>query len=560
MSGPDRGLGRSTGLHDILAAVEAADPPQHVARADSAPAEGALPALTPAALAHLPPEVQRPRYMRSELRPGIVHLGLGSFARAFLGVFNEAAIHAGGDPHFGIVGVSLRSPAIRDALEPQQGLYTVARRDADAQGRPRQRLQVIGNLLSVLVAPENPGAVIEAIAAPATRIVSLTITEKGYGHDPASGRLREDHPDIAHDLRLRPNALQGLQAHPANQAAPAAEGPRSAIGYIVHGLALRRQRGLGPVTLMSLDNLPHNGRTLQGLVLAFARRVDPSLAEWIERGCTFPSSMVDRIVPATTDADRAQVAAALGHRDAWPAPAEPYLDWVVEDRFAAGRPDWHLAGARCVADASAWEQLKLRAVNGGHSALAYLGVMAGWRTVDEAVAQAPMRDFLHAMLADEVHGTLPALPSLDFASYVKGLLDRFANPALAHRLQQIAMDGSQKLPQRLLATIEQRLASGQPIARLALAVAAWMHYLRGIDEWGRPYPIDDPLAAALAAARQDAESQPTLHDRVAAFTHFTPVFGDLAGHATLVDALTRALASLQSVGVRATVTRWARRD
>lgn len=500
-----------------------------------------LPRLHPAMLSELPAEVERPRYDRSALRAGIVHLGLGSFARAFLCAFNETAIHAGGEPHFGVIGVSLRSPAVRDALAPQDGLYTVARRDADAAGQPRQRLQVIGNLVGQLVAPEDPGAVLEAIAAPATRIVSLTVTEKGYAHDPASGRLREDHPDIAHDLR-----------HP--------EAPRSAVGFIVHGLALRRARGLPPVTLLSLDNLPHNGRTLQGLVLAFARRVDAALADWIESRCTFPNSMVDRIVPATTEADREQVAAALGHRDAWPVPVEPYLDWVVEDRFAAGRPDWHLAGARCVFDASAWEQLKLRAVNGSHSALAYLGAMAGRRTVDEAVGQPELREFVRAMVTLEVRSTLPPLPNLDFDGYVQGLLERFANPALAHRLQQIAMDGSQKLPQRLLATIEQRLAAGLPIARLSLAVAAWMHYLRGIDEWGRPYAIDDPLAVSLAAARAAAESEPTLRDRVAAFTQFAPVFGDLAGHATLVDALTKALASLQSVGVRLTAQRWARTE
>ncbi|MCW5634672.1 MAG: mannitol dehydrogenase family protein [Rubrivivax sp.] len=508
---------------------------------DGAAGSSLPPRLDPAALSRLPGDVMVPRYDRSELRPGIVHLGLGSFARAFLGVFNETAIHAGGEPHYGIVGVSLRSPAVRDALEPQQGLYTVARRDADAEGRPRQRLQVIGNLIEQLVAPEEPRAVLEAIAAPATRIVSLTVTEKGYLHDPASGRLQDDHPDVVHDLR------EGTA-------------PRSALGFIVHGLALRRSRGLPPVTLLCLDNLPHNGRTLQGLVLAFARRIDEALADWIEQHCTFPNSMVDRIVPATTEADRAQVAAALGCLDAWPVPAEPYMDWAVEDRFAAGRPDWHLAGARYVADAAPWEQLKLRAVNGSHSALAYIGVMAGWTTVDQAVAQPELRAFVRAMLLEEVRTTLPPLPHLDFERYVEGLLARFANPALAHRLQQIAMDGSQKLPQRLLAPIELRLAAGLPVPRLALAVAAWMHYLRGIDEWGRPYVIDDPLAEALAAAREAAQREPTLHDRVAALTHFTPVFGDLAGHATLVDALTKALASLQGVGVRTTLARWSRSD
>jgi fructuronate reductase len=496
-------------------------------------------------LATLPADIMRPLYQRSELRAGIVHLGIGSFARAFLCVVNEGAIHAGGDPRFGIVGVSLRSPAVRDALAPQEGLFTVALRDAVAGGRPRQRLQVIGNLLRVLVAPEDPTAVLEAIAATDTRIVSLTITEKGYAQDPASGRLLEDHPDIAHDLRQDPQDLRQPSVL------------RSALGFIVHGLALRRARRLPPVTLLSLDNLANNGRRLQSLTAAFARRVDAALADWIETRCTFPSSVVDRIVPATTDADRDRVAGQLRLRDAWPVPTEPYLDWAVEDRFAAGRPDWHLGGARCVPDARPWERSKLRVVNGSHSALAYLGAMAGWATVDQAIAQPEVRAFVRGMQMQEVAPTLAALPNLDFPGYVDGLLERFANPALAHRTQQIAMDGSQKLPQRLLATIAERLATGAPITRLALAVAAWMHYLRGIDEWGRPYPIDDPLAEALASARLAAEREPTLHDRVLAFTQFTPVFGELAGHATLVDALTRALASLQTIGVRATVARWA---
>ena len=499
------------------------------------------PRLHPGQFALLPQGVARPRYDRAALRPGIVHLGLGSFARAFLLVVNETAIHAGGDPRFGVVGVSLRSPGVRDALAQQQCLYTVAVRDVDEQGAPRQRLRIIGNLLAQLVAPENPGAVLEAIAAADTRIVSLTITEKAYLHDVASGRLLVEHPDIAHDLR-----------HAAT--------PRTAIGFIVHGLALRRARGLAPVTLLSLDNLPHNGRTLQGLVLAFARRVDAALAGWIDAQCTFPNSMVDRIVPATTEADRARVAAQLRLHDAWPVPTEPYLDWAVEDRFAAGRPDWHLAGARLVADATPWERLKLRAVNGSHSAIAYLGAVAGWPTVDQAIAVPALRNFVRALLLEEVQPTLPVLPNLDFEAYVDGLLARFSNPALAHHTQQIAMDGSQKLPQRLLATVQQRLATGQPIARLALAIAAWMHYLRGIDEWGRPYRIDDPLAAELAAARERAAREPTLHDRVAAFTQFTPVFGELAGHATLVDALTKALASLQSLGVRMTAARWAHNE
>jgi fructuronate reductase len=288
-----------------------------------------------------------------------------------------------------------------------------------------------------------------------------------------------------------------------------------------------------------------------------ARRTSTALADWIETNCTFPGSMVDRIVPATTDADRARIAVRLGTHDAWPVITEPYFDWVIEDRFAAGRPDWP---ARFVPDAGPWERLKLRAVNGSHSAMAYLGAMAGWATVHEAMAQPELRAFVAAMLSEEVQATLPPLPGLDFAAYRASLLERFANPALAHRTQQIAMDGSQKLPQRLLAPIRERLARGLPIPRLALAVAAWMHYLRGIDEWGRPYAIDDPLAAPLAAQRDAAQAQPTLHDRVAAFTQYAPVFGDLAGHATLIDALTLALAKLQNLGVRSALARWGSAD
>ena len=306
--------------------------------------------------------VTRPPYDRQRLQPGIVHLGIGAFMRAHLAAATEAAI-AAGDLRWGIVGVSLRQPDTRDALVPQDGLYTLAIRDADAQGQPRQRLQVIGAVRSLLVAPENPGAVLDAIAAADTRIVSLTVTEKGYCHDPATGALRLDHPDIVHDL-----------GHPHT--------PRSAIGMLVFGLQRRFAQGRGPITLMSLDNLPANGRVLRGAVLRFAEAVNPALAKRIADECRFPCSMVDRIVPRTTDADRAAVSQALGAEDRWPVLGEPFFDWAVEDHFAADRPDWTLGGARFVADAEPFERLKLRMVNGTHSSLAYLGAMAGWQTVD----------------------------------------------------------------------------------------------------------------------------------------------------------------------------------
>jgi fructuronate reductase len=491
--------------------------------------------LSDATLAALPAAVLRPRYDRRALGAGIVHLGAGAFQRAHLAAATEAALHANGDLRWGITGVSLRSAGTRDALAPQDGLYTLALRDADAAGAPRERLQVIGTMRQVLVAPESPGAVLAAIAHPDTRIVSLTVTEKGYHHDPASGALRRDDADIRHDL-----------AHP--------DTPRSTVGVLVRGLARRRANGLAPVTLLSCDNLPANGRTLRGLASTFAMELDGELAAWIADRCTFPNSMVDRIVPRTTDADRARIAAELGVEDAWPVVAEPFFEWVVEDDFAAGRPDWTAGGARFVADAQPFETLKLRMVNGAHSALAYLGGMAGFATVDRALAQPALRRFVDALLRDEVAPTLPPLPGVDLEAWRAALLQRFANPALQHKTRQIAMDGSQKLPQRLLGTVRDRLAAGASIDRLGLAVAAWIHWLRGVDERGERYAIDDPLAAPLA--RQLAQAAQAGGDeaaRVAAFCAFAPLFGTLGADTRFVQTVARHTASLRARGVTATL-------
>ena len=489
-------------------------------------------------LSDLPADVARPAYDRRRLRTGIVHLGAGAFARAHLGLATEIAIEAGGADAlaWGIAGVSLRDPATRDALAPQDGLYTLAERDADASGAPRSTLRVIGAWREFLVAPEDPAAVLARIAHVDTRIVSLTVTEKGYLADPQR-RQRFEHADVANDL--------------ANAAAP-----RTAVGFIAHGLALRRARGLPGLTLMSLDNLPANGALLRGLVLEFARRVDAALARWIDANCSFPSSMVDRIVPRTTDADRADIAKRLGRPDGWPVVAEPYFEWALEDRFVAGRPEWERAGVRFVADAAAWEKLKLRMVNGAHSSLAYLGLMAGWPTVDVALHEPALRAYLEALLRDEVEPTLSAahaLPGLDLAHYRADLLARFANPALAHRTRQIAMDGSQKLPQRLLDTVRDRLAAGACIDRLALGVAAWLHSLREVDEAGAPQPLDDPQAAALRALHASADALPDERSRATLMLGYAPVFGDLAGRAEFIDAVAAAWSSLRRVGVLRTL-------
>ncbi len=491
--------------------------------------------LHPDRLAALPADVDRPRYDRAGLLPGIVHLGIGAFERAHLAAVNEAALHATGDLRWGVVGVSLRQPDTRDALAPQAGLYTLAIRDAAADGTPREALQVIGHLLDVLVAPDDPGAVLERIAHPDTRIVSLTITEKGYHHEPATGRLRADDAEIAHDL-----------AHPA--------APRTALGFIVHGLQHRRERGLAALTLLSCDNLPANGDTLRGLVLALAAQVDPALHDWIAAECAFPNSMVDRIVPRTTDADRARIDQRLQLHDAWPVVGEPFLDWALEDRFANGRPAWQRGGARFVDRAEPFERLKLRMVNGSHSALAWLGAVAGWPTVDRAIAVPGLHRYLDGLLRDEVAPTLRgALRGVDLDDYRARLLLRFTNPALQHRTQQIAMDGSQKITQRLLGTVRDRLAVHAGVDRLGLAVAAWLHYLRGVDEAGARYAVEDPLAADLAALRERADATGSVHDGVAVTLGFGPVFGDLGREPRFVSAVARHALSLRQRGVLATL-------
>jgi fructuronate reductase len=451
---------------------------------------------------------------------------------------NEAAIYAQQDLRWGIVGVSLRHADTRDALQKQEGLYTLALRDTAVGGNVQQGLQILGCLRQILVAPENPMAVLSAIAAFDTHIVSLTVTEKGYCHQPSQGTLQWDHPDITHDLQYP-------------------ESPRSAIGFIVRGLQQRYFTHKQPLTLLSLDNLPSNGHVLSALVLSFADKLDPVFAQWIKSNCTFPNSMVDRIVPKTTESDRSDIALALGLHDAWPVVAETFCQWVLEDRFAAERPAWELGGARFVESAAAWETLKLRMVNGTHSAIAYLGALAGWQTVDQAMKQPALVHFLEALMREEIESTLPRLPDLDLQVYRQSLLTRFTNAALAHRTQQIAMDGSQKIPQRWLNTIRALQAQKKPYARLALGLAAWIQYLGGIDTFDIAYPIQDPLndllqeilatVAHQAAANLSPYALALLQTQ--AILGVKEIFDDMGQDSDLVATVARQMVKIRTVGV-----------
>lgn len=421
-------------------------------------------------------------YDRSKLTPGIVHLGVGAFHRAHIAAYVESILRI--DPSWGIIGASLRRPDTREALAPQDFLYTLVERSGAGTAT-----RVIGSLLNVLDATTQRAALIAAMTDPRIRIVSLTVTEKGYCHDPATGMLDPQHTDIAHDLMT-----------PAE--------PVSAPGLIVRALELRRAAGSDPFTVLCCDNLPSNGETTARVVTGFARLRDPELADYIAREVAFPSTMVDRIVPATTDADRELVARAMGADDAWPVVTEPFTQWVIEDRFPAGRPPLEAAGAQLVADVRPFELMKLRMLNGSHSTIAYLGYLAGYVYVSEAMADPAFHSFIHGLMTDEVIDTLPK-DFYDLGAYRDALLERFGNPALRHRTWQIAMDGSQKLPQRLLGTIRDRLSRNLPVTRAALGVAAWMRYVTGVDEQGREIEVKDPLADRLRTISKSAGASAT---------------------------------------------------
>ncbi|MBI5321250.1 mannitol dehydrogenase family protein [Bradyrhizobium sp.] len=487
----------------------------------SAPIGGNLRLSNPT-LDRLPANVRRPRYDRSAVRPGIIHLGVGAFHRAHQAVVLDDLLSAG-PADWGIVGASLRNSATRDALVPQDCLYAVAVRSGAGT-----EIRVIGSILGMEVGNEDPGRLIARMADAATRIVSLTVTEKGYCHTPQTGELDERHPDIVHDLD-NPHA------------------PRSAAGFLVEALARRKQSGAPPFTVLCCDNLSANGRTVQRIVTRFATLRSKDLGKWIEHEVAFPCTMVDRIVPETTDADRAAVSSALGMSDAWPVITEPFTQWIVEDRFAAGRPDFAAAGVKLVSDVTPFEHMKLRLLNASHSALAYLGYLAGYETIAATMADPHFSAFA-ARVMEEAAVTLRMPDGTDLAAYQASLLTRFANPALHHRTWQIAMDGSQKLPQRLLGTMQDRLRLGLSIDTHALAVAGWMRYVTARDEQGRDIDVRDPIAAKLATIAREAGP---LADRLApALLAVEPVFGALGADPRIASAVTGALGHLYRHGAR----------
>lgn len=485
--------------------------------------------MTPASLdlttlATLPAHVQRPAYDPRTIQTGVLHLGLGAFHRAHQAVYTDALLAA--DPRWGICGVSLKTPRATTELARQQGLYTVLWKSPEAV-----RAQVIASVRETLFAGDQRPALVARFADPHIHVVSLTVTEKGYCHAPATGALNFNHPDIAHDL-----------AHP--------HAPVSAVGMLVAGLAARRTAAGSGLTVLCCDNLPHNGHTLAGLVAAFAQAREPALARWIDEHAAFPDTMVDRIVPAATDADRAQAAQLLGVRDSAVVAAEPFGQWVIERRFAGAHPAWDEAGAQYATDVGVYETMKLRLLNGSHSAFAYLGFLMGYATVWQAAGDPLLSAAIERIMDHEIAPTVIAPPGIDLADYRRSLLARYRNPALPHRTQQIAMDGSQKLPQRWLNTIRDRMRAQASWDGLAIALGAWIRYASGQDEQGRAIEVVDPLAdtfRALAATRTDPAAL------AEGFLDIQAVFGDLASHDGFRAIVRNATVAVVQHGVKATL-------
>lgn len=469
--------------------------------------------MTTIASVILPDGVQTPRYDRQQLKTRIVHFGFGAFHRAHQALLTDRVLNAQ-DGDWGICEISLFSgDTLMRQLRKQDHLYTVLEKGADGN-----QAIIVGAVNECLNAKlDSLAAIIEKFCEPQVAIVSLTITEKGYCIDPATGALDLTNPRIIHDLQ-------------------SPDEPHSAPGILVEALSRRQARGLTPFSVLSCDNIPDNGHVVKNAVLGMAEKRSPALASWIREHVSFPATMVDRIVPAATEDSLAEITRELGVTDPCAISCEPFIQWVIEDHFVAGRPAWEAAGVQMVSDVRPWEEMKLRMLNGSHSFLAYLGYLSGFQHINECMQDSAFREAAYRLMMDEQAPTL-TITDVDFTGYAQSLIERFANPALKHKTWQIAMDGSQKLPQRMLAGIRLHLTRESAWPLLALGVAGWMRYVSGVDDAGVTIDVRDPLSdkiRAIAAASDEDQ-------RVAALLTLQEVFGnDLPHNPAFVQAIEAA--------------------
>jgi mannitol 2-dehydrogenase len=483
--------------------------------------------LNTANLSKLDPKIQVPQYDRQKVGQAIMHVGVGGFHRAHQALYTDDLLNQGEDSQWGFCGVGLlkHDARIRDVMQSQDCLYTLVERSLAGD-----TARVIGSIVNFSFAPDDSQKVIEQMASPTTRILSLTITEGGY-YISSTGELDAQHPDLQRDL-----------ANPHE--------PSCAFGYILEALDRRRLRGLAPFTLMSCDNIQSNGEVAKKMLMAFAELRDPQLKNWMAENCLFPNSMVDRITPATTDEHRALVKEKFGIDDGWPVMTESFKQWVIEDHFVQGRPKWEQVGAQMTSDVLPYEKMKLRLLNASHQALCYIGMLLGYQLVHETMEDPDIRRLVEKMMDEEVTPILSPVPGVDLTEYKKTLIERFANPAIRDQLSRIGIYGSSGIPKFVLPTVEEQLKRGGPIKLLSFTVASWFRYLNGMDESGKEMPMLDPMAPKLRerakAAGKDARQLLGMRE----------VFSEeLANAPAFANQVSDTLDSFYAEGARATLVK-----
>lgn len=479
-------------------------------------------------LAQMSERVRAPRYSRKRITTGIVHFGVGGFHRAhqalYLDRYLEKEILEKGESQWGICGVGLLKydQKMRDVLRSQDCLYTLVERSVE-----KDTARVIGSIAEYLFAPDEPQAVIDKLASDEVKIVTLTITEGGYFVIEGTGEFDEQHPTIQHDL-------QHLDC------------PIGVYGFLAAALKRRRENELPPFTVLSCDNVQGNGSIVRKMLLSFVRLVDEDLARWIEENGAFPNSMVDRITPATTAADVEMVSEQFGVKDSWPVVAEPFLQWVVEDTFCLGRPQWEVVGVQMTSDVHPYERMKIRLLNASHLLIGYLGSLLDYIYTSEAMADELIK-LAAERLMDEVSPTLEVLPGVDVSEYKQTLLTRFSNPKVRDQLARLCLNSSDKLPKFLLGSLKDNLEKGDSIEYMSLTVAAWFRYLSGMSDAGKPLPIDDPMADVLIAKAQAAE------DPLNALLSIKELFGHLSDSERFVKAVEDYFRQLNNFGTKGTL-------
>ncbi|MEH3156778.1 MAG: mannitol dehydrogenase family protein [Gordonia paraffinivorans] len=460
------------------------------------------------------------------MAPGIVHIGVGGFHRAHQAMYVDRLLRADPQAPWTICGVGVLpgDRRMRDALASQDHLYTLTLKHPDGA----VETHTMGAIVDFLVAPDDPAAVIEAMAAPTTKIVSLTITEGGYNISSTTGEFVLDDPAVAADLR--PNAVPG-----------------TAFGLVVEALRRRRERGIASFTVMSCDNIPGNGHMARRVFTTFARAQDPDLADWIDLHTTFPNCMVDRITPATPPELAAEVRERTGIDDAWPVVAEPFTQWVLEDDFVDGRPAFEDVGVQMVGDVEPYELMKLRLLNAGHQTLCYAGYLLGYRAVADATRDPLIDSLLRAYMQTEGRPSLPPVPGVDLDEYIDTLVQRFFNDAIGDTVARLCAESSDRIPQWMVPVVRERLAAGGSVDICAAVIATWTRYAEGVDEDGAPIDVVDRRAEQLTPLARDSRDDPT------AFVGVRDLFGDLVDEPRFMEPYTRTLESLRENGTRATL-------